>query len=587
MRWMSPELVVPEKFGLNKSCPTKSSDCYALGMVIYETISGGIPFHECIETVVYVKVMLGEHPSRCAVFPEDLWKMMELCWTFQPDDRPSIIDVLRCLRTVPNSQESPPWPSGDMDTHRNDRCLSNGSSTVQSGKRDATTAEGSVHIPGSSCAADRQLGLVSSPPQPHQPARDSPALSQPHSIPHHDLRQDPHPQVPRQTIRQGQMVNPMMRQDCAHDYPSRHDPNPPTSHSHQQAIPPTMSDDQLYKNGYHGSPESNEVHTANVSNNQTFNRRAASPKLVTPHEVSANRWARGSPVDEQQNVERKVTALLNKLSMEKFDSISDQIIAWANKSEMEKDGRTLIHVVRLIFYKATDDVPRSEVYARLCRKMMEKISPSVQDYGILNAEGKPVAGGQLFRKYLLDRCQEDFERGWAANDAAVKKATETSGEAIPCLDESYAAREAKRRGLGLIQFIGELYKMQMLTERIMHECIKMLLGNFDDPKEEEIESLCRLLTTIGKLFDNPKVRAHMDIYFARIEKLGKISNATPRMQFMLQVNSVVHLQSMIHSHSLIQDIIELRQRKWVPRIQVFGPTTIAEVKQEVIPLGFM
>src|ERR1700753_223942 len=70
-RWMSPELIAPEKFGFETSRPTKSSDCYALGMVIYETISGNVPFHKCIETVVYVKVMLGEHPSRGAVFPED------------------------------------------------------------------------------------------------------------------------------------------------------------------------------------------------------------------------------------------------------------------------------------------------------------------------------------------------------------------------------------------------------------------------------------------------------------------------------------------------------------------------------------
>ncbi len=44
-------------------------------------------------------------------------------------------------------------------------------------------------------------------------------------------------------------------------------------------------------------------------------------------------------------VDRKVKGLLNKLTMEKFDLISDQIIAWANKSEKEKDGRTLIQVI--------------------------------------------------------------------------------------------------------------------------------------------------------------------------------------------------------------------------------------------------
>jgi len=35
-RWMSPELLDPDQYGLPDSRPTKQSDCYALGMVVYE-----------------------------------------------------------------------------------------------------------------------------------------------------------------------------------------------------------------------------------------------------------------------------------------------------------------------------------------------------------------------------------------------------------------------------------------------------------------------------------------------------------------------------------------------------------------------
>ena len=41
-RWMSPELIDPERFGIMGSegyRPTMQSDCYALGTVIYE-VSG-------------------------------------------------------------------------------------------------------------------------------------------------------------------------------------------------------------------------------------------------------------------------------------------------------------------------------------------------------------------------------------------------------------------------------------------------------------------------------------------------------------------------------------------------------------------
>jgi translation initiation factor 4G len=100
--------------------------------------------------------------------------------------------------------------------------------------------------------------------------------------------------------------------------------------------------------------------------------------------------------------------------------ISDQIITWANKSERERDGRTLIQVICLVFEKVLDEEMWSRTYGRLCRKMMEQISPKVQDESIKNAEGKPIAGGQLFRKYLLNRCQEGFERGWEVTGDATK-----------------------------------------------------------------------------------------------------------------------------------------------------------------------
>ena len=51
-RWMSPELLDPELFGIPQSegdRPTRQSDCYALGMVIYEVGVGGA--HLLLSTV--------------------------------------------------------------------------------------------------------------------------------------------------------------------------------------------------------------------------------------------------------------------------------------------------------------------------------------------------------------------------------------------------------------------------------------------------------------------------------------------------------------------------------------------------------
>jgi len=104
---MSPELINPQKFGFENSQPTKSSDCYAFGMVIYETISGHLPFHKYADLTVFVKVLEGERPLREPGFTDSLWETLELCWTSRPDVRPSVESVLQCLETASQSLETP------------------------------------------------------------------------------------------------------------------------------------------------------------------------------------------------------------------------------------------------------------------------------------------------------------------------------------------------------------------------------------------------------------------------------------------------------------------------------------------------
>lgn len=119
VRWMSPELIDPQRFGLENNRPTKHSDCYALGMVIYQTISGNLPFHQHGNFTVSLKVLQGERPPRGAEFTENLWKTLEMCWTSQPNNRPSIEGVLQCLEGL-NLVEPPASVDGETEKECND-----------------------------------------------------------------------------------------------------------------------------------------------------------------------------------------------------------------------------------------------------------------------------------------------------------------------------------------------------------------------------------------------------------------------------------------------------------------------------------
>ena len=101
--WMGPELIDPSKFNLKESRLTTKSDCYALGMVIYEVLSGQVPFSPYERTAIIPKVLDGERPGRPqegegVLFTDGLWRMLGDCWKSLPDDRPSLDVVLGCLQ---------------------------------------------------------------------------------------------------------------------------------------------------------------------------------------------------------------------------------------------------------------------------------------------------------------------------------------------------------------------------------------------------------------------------------------------------------------------------------------------------------
>ena len=116
---MSPELLDPAQFGSGSGRPTKESDRYAMGMVIYEVLSGRAPLAQYHNHIVSSKIIGGERPGRPsgaegASFTDDLWRILEKCWSAQPQVRPTTELVLEYLeRASRNWQPLPPGKAED------------------------------------------------------------------------------------------------------------------------------------------------------------------------------------------------------------------------------------------------------------------------------------------------------------------------------------------------------------------------------------------------------------------------------------------------------------------------------------------
>ena len=99
---MGPELLRPGSFSFEDGRLTKGSDCYALGMVILEVLSGEAPFANDNAVGVMQKVINGKRPERPTEvwFTDDLWGTLEQCWSSQPKMRPTAEVVLERLEHV-------------------------------------------------------------------------------------------------------------------------------------------------------------------------------------------------------------------------------------------------------------------------------------------------------------------------------------------------------------------------------------------------------------------------------------------------------------------------------------------------------
>ena len=285
------------------------------------------------------------------------------------------------------------------------------------------------------------------------------------------------------------------------------------------------------------------------------------------------------PVDNADEEEKKTVELvkrfrgiLNKLTPQKYDDLIKQVDALVIDTEYR-----LTKVLELIFDKAVDEPAFCTDYAKLCKHIStaEKTKKS-NDKKDDSSEKDDKIKEKQFRQALLSRCQKEFESGIykdidiegrlkeiaSINDPEKKRIAELE------LDED--KRKARKRSLGIIKFIGELYMFNMLSVLIMDSCILRLIDQKDD---ESLECLCTLLRTVGAKWEQDNAK--------RPKQPDGVSQTT----YCISV-----LQGIVQNRStssrvrfMIQDVLDMKQAGWkVRKIQADNkPKTIEQLHAEI------
>uniref|UniRef100_A0A4W3GQQ5 Eukaryotic translation initiation factor 4 gamma 2 n=1 Tax=Callorhinchus milii TaxID=7868 RepID=A0A4W3GQQ5_CALMI len=261
--------------------------------------------------------------------------------------------------------------------------------------------------------------------------------------------------------------------------------------------------------------------------------------------------------ERQDGIFRKVRGILNKLTPEKFDKLCLELLNVGVDSKLVLKG-----IILLIVDKALEEPKYSSLYAQLCLRLAE----DAPNFDGPSPEGPLQHHKQstTFRRLLISKLQDEFENRTRNVDIYDKHDGPLSSE------EEEQRAIAKIKMLGNIKFIGELGKLDLIHESILHKCIKTLLEKKKRVQlkdmGEDLECLCQIMRTVGPRLDHEKAKSLMDQYFARMRSLMLNKELPARIRFLLQ------------------DTGELRANRWVPRKAFIdnGPKTINQIRQEAV-----
>ncbi|CAE7218259.1 tif471 [Symbiodinium sp. CCMP2592] len=282
--------------------------------------------------------------------------------------------------------------------------------------------------------------------------------------------------------------------------------------------------------------------------------QASAMKLEVSDSSWAAQMARRKALSKESSDDsfvKNMRSILNKLTVEKFDTLSDQIIELVSQSDRPNRGIPLL--MQLVFEKATTQHHFINMYVGLCVKLHKWLT---ENDHIDGAESQ-----SNFKRVLLNQCQSSFEQYLEPPEGFDG----LTG------DDLYEAQvKYKTKMLGNIRLVGELIRHGMLAPKIAIAVASELAR--DDPavRSERLETLATFLETVGVALDDPSWKHHheLELVFEQVTRCACSDDQTvPR-----------------RVRCLLQDVLDLRYGGWKSKrrkdLSKETPQTLAQVHEK-------
>ena len=203
---------------------------------------------------------------------------------------------------------------------------------------------------------------------------------------------------------------------------------------------------------------------------------------------------------EKDPIRFKITEYLNILTVDNYKNTAEKIY-----EIIEKDIENQEKFLDVLFNKSVNEKAFVGLYAKLCKDFDKKLpqkAPLKDD----KKTDKVKKYNSIMRTKLLDKCREIFKI----------ENNEKFDEYIKVQDKQERNTKLKNFVLGNVNFIGELIKIQILSKKIVKQCLNNLFARFNDAKSDEslkmvnLEAIVILLNNFGTLLKEKEAKLKED-----------------------------------------------------------------------------